>query len=559
MQSINYFGTEEASFKGFCNFCKKNIPLLIAVTVALFFCYGAKLFWYTIGADTQRYMAADRILFADSEMVEGPYRWGVQGRFGLMLLQKLWYIKEFNPYTAFFTAFCFIWLFVVSWCYIIAVFNKSSSVRNNAFIPFALVFMTSVIWAEQFYWVLQSAEVAFIVFLCPYVIYFLYKGFIDNEWGKIALSGALLFFITSVYQGIVPLFCCGVLVCFLFLCRNSDYKAKVYGILCLRIFLVFILVIVIYSILNSFLVAHVYKGVPEFSLMQWEKNTLKDNIVNILVEGYIIAIGNVPIVPDLLEPLMLQFARNGESSLTVIRAYSRNLGNGFLLPIGVMFLAAVIRSAKKEAYKQKRVLYILSGIGVPFCIFLLPMVRGQFDIRSQFVLPFSTAFMLFYLITNISKKPAALFAVIGCCIAMYQAQITAQLYYSDFIRYQSDVQLALDLDKKIQQTQDDDEQLPVALVGTYTLPFTHNYISGEVLGKSLFEWASSGIHESTSHGLPFMQTLGLYHKMANAAQMEEARTAALSMPSYPADDCVRRLSDVIVVKLSDSAYKPPNE
>jgi hypothetical protein len=555
MQSINYFGTEEASFKGFCNFCKKNVPLLIAVTVALFFCYGAKLFWYTIGADTERYMVANRILFSDSEM-KGPYRWVLQGRFGLILLQKLWYIKEFNPYTAFFVAFCFIWLFVVSWCYIIAVFNKSSGVQNNALIPFALVFMTSVVWAEQFYWVMQSAEVAFIVFLCPYVIFFLYKGFLDNKWWKTALSGTLLVFIISVYQGIVPLFCCGVFVCFLLLCRNSTYKAQVYGILCLKIFLLFILAIIIYSISNGFLIIHVYKDIPEFSLMQWTKNTLIQNIRNILSLGYIISIGDIPVVFDLLKPLMLQFARNGESSLKTLQAYSHIMGNIFLLPIGIMFLAVIVRNVKKESCKQKRVLYILSGIGVPFCILLLPMLRGSFDIRSQFVLPFATAFMFLYLISNISKKPAVLCAILGCCIAMYQAQISAQLYYSDFIRYQSDVQLALDLDKRIQRTQDDDEQLPVALIGAYTLPFRHNYIRGEALGRSSFEWGSTRIHESTRHGLPFMQTLGLYHNMANADQMEEARIAALSMPSYPADDCVRRLSDLIVVKLSDSVYKP---
>jgi hypothetical protein len=556
MKTVDYFGTEKASFKGFCNFCKKNIPLLIAVTVALFFTYGAKLFWYTIGADTERYMAANRILFVDSEMLEGPYRLGVQGRFGLMLLQKLWYIKEFNPHTAFFTAFCFIWLFVVSWCYIIAVFNKSSTVQNNVFIPFALVFMTSAVWAEQFYWVLQAAEVAFIVFLCPYIIYLLYKGALDNKWGKMAISGVLLVFITSVYQGIVPLFCCGVLVCFLFLCSNSAYMAKVYRILCLKIFLTFLLAIIAYSALNGFLIAYVYKGVPEFSLMQWAKNSLRDNIVRILSLGYSITIGDIPVVFDFLKPVMLRFARNGESTLKTLGAFSRIVGNIFLLPIGVIFLAAVIRNEGKDVYKQKRVLYVLSGIGVPFCILLLPILRGAFDIRSQFVLPFATAFMLLYLMVNTSKKPAMLFAVLGCCIAMHQAQISAQLYYSDFIRYQNDVQLAFDLDKRIQRTQDNDEQLPIALIGAYTLPFAHNYVRGEALGRSLFEWSSNGIHESARHGLPFMQTLGLYHKMANVAQMEKARTAALFMPSYPADGCVQRLPDVIVVKLSDSTYKP---
>jgi hypothetical protein len=53
-----------------------------------------------------------------------------------------------------------------------------------------------------------------------------------------------------------------------------------------------------------------------------------------------------------------------------------------------------------------------------------------------------------------------------------------------------------------------------------------------------------------------MQTLGLYHKMANDEQMEEAREAALSMPSYPAAGYAKRLPGLIVVKLSDSIYVP---
>jgi hypothetical protein len=57
MQSIDYFGTEKASFSGFYNFCRKNIPLLILVTVALFFSYGIKLVCYSVGIDTEQYLA----------------------------------------------------------------------------------------------------------------------------------------------------------------------------------------------------------------------------------------------------------------------------------------------------------------------------------------------------------------------------------------------------------------------------------------------------------------------------------------------------------------------
>ena len=194
--SAGYFNMETASLAGFCGFCKKNIPLIITVSIALFFTYGIKLFWYSIGIDTNTFMA-DKAKELD---------WSLQiGRFGYVFLAKLWYIREFNPFTAFFTAFCLIWFFTVSWCYIFAVFNKDTG-RNNRLIPFALVFMTSPVWVSQFYFLNPVAENAFTISLCPYIIYMLYKGFLDYEKGKIIIASVLLVFIISVYQAIIPFF-----------------------------------------------------------------------------------------------------------------------------------------------------------------------------------------------------------------------------------------------------------------------------------------------------------------------------------------------------------------
>lgn len=201
MKTVDYFGTEKMSFSGFCNFCKKNVPLIISVTLALFFAYGIKLVCYSIGIDTESF-AAHKPSFL---------KWNVQiSRFGLGLLQRLWYIHEFNPLSAFFIAFCFIWLFTLSWCYCLAVFSKNTG-RNNKLIPFALLFMTMPVWAEQFYFVFQSVETACMIFICPYVIYLLYQGFLHNEKGKVICAFTLLVLMTSVYQAIIPLFCAGVL------------------------------------------------------------------------------------------------------------------------------------------------------------------------------------------------------------------------------------------------------------------------------------------------------------------------------------------------------------
>jgi len=221
--SIKYFDMEEVSLAGFLNFCKNNLPLILAVSVTLFFAYGIRLFCHSIGIDIELFMVNRAEKNQWSLMI---------GRFGLVLLSSIWRINEFNPFTSFFIAFCLIWVFTISWCYIIAIFSRNTG-RNNNLIPFALVFMTMPVWAEQFYFLLQAAENAFIIALCPYVIYLMYKGFLDNERGKIICAVVLLVFMISVYQAIVPLFICGVFVCFILMQERSDYKSAIYRNLCL--------------------------------------------------------------------------------------------------------------------------------------------------------------------------------------------------------------------------------------------------------------------------------------------------------------------------------------
>jgi hypothetical protein len=548
MKTIDYFGTDKINFSGFCNFCKKNVPLLISVTIALFFAYGSKLFWYSIGVDTERYMASNRTFFWDEQ--ETVLFWGGLGRFGLILFQKLWYIKEFNPFTAFFVAFCFIGLFTVSWCYIIAVFYKNTN-RNNKFIPFALLFMTVPIWAEQFYFICQAAEVAFIVFLCPYVIYLLYSGFLENEKKKLIAAFVLLVFMTSVYQGIIPLFCCGIFACFLIFYENSDYEPQVYQFLCLKLFFTLVIALITYFILDHFFVTVVFKTEKLEYFSSWKDNSLKTNIINLLRYVYRITIGNISVIKQ----IMAKFTRSGLQAAKHISNISRIAGNVLLLPITMLFIVKIITHNK---YLNKgKLLYILAGISVPLSIIILPILQGGVLVaRGQFALPFATAFMVFFLINKYKKIIYSIIYYISLIIAIYNAEITAQLFYSDYMRYQSDVHLAMELDKIIIPLQDDTKSIPVSLIGEYKLSFKNNFMVGDALGKSFFEWYSKGVYESSRHGLPFMRSLGINYPLPDKNQMDQARAAAESMPSYPAPGSVKRLSNLIVVKLSESTYKP---
>jgi hypothetical protein len=545
---IKYFDMEKVNLKGFCNFCRNNLPLILAVSVTLFFTYGIRLFWYSIGIDTELFMA-DKA---------GFLKWHIQtGRFGLALLSKFLFIKEFNPFTAFFMAFCMIWLFTISWCYIIAVFSGNTG-RNNKLIPFALVFMTVPVWAEMFYFTFMAMETAFIISLCPYVIYLLYKGFLDNEKGKIICAFMLLVFMTSVYQAIVPMFCCGVFACFVLFQEQTDYKPQVYRNLCLKLFITLVGAMAVYFFIDRIIVPgffHIERSNYLDGSIEWGKTPIREIILRILLLGYTITIGQIPIVQSITNPILLQYARAGMHGVKMITNASKILGNIFLLPVVILFFIRIYTVMRRAIPRGRRLLYIFAGISIPLCIMLLAIVIGNKPpVRSLYALPLAFAFMLFYLIISYKKRVAAVIACLVLFIAVHQAQITAQLFYSDQLRYNEDVRLSSELNDLITQVQPDNGKLPVALIGRYEMAsmFRTNFLQGEALGRSVYECDFS---DATGSGLAFMKSLGFYYDMPNEDQLNQAHKEAALMSAYPNPGCARRVGDFIVVRISETLYE----
>jgi hypothetical protein len=330
-------------------------------------------------------------------------------------------------------------------------------------------------------------------------------------------------------------------------------------IVCIKIAAIVLGALIVYFIMNNIIIA-VYGGRKEFNLVKWStynnKFEIRSLVFNFLRYLYIITLGGIPLIFDISLKFFTRFARTGINAFTTAFDQARIFGNVILLPLIAVFLVKIGKNAKRKIIPENRLVFFLAGIGVCAIIFILPLMPGGQAMRSQFTLPFAAAFMMFYLITECKKYFSRIIFAAALLTAFYQAQTSAQLFYSDHIRYMADVQLALDLDKRITAVQQKEEKLPVALVGKYSPAITNNYTKGEALGVSVFEWSAEGRSESGRHALPFMRTLGINYELADYSQMETARALALDMPAYPTTGCVKRLPDLIVVKLSDSSLIP---
>jgi hypothetical protein len=222
----------------------------------------------------------------------------------------------------------------------------------------------------------------------------------------------------------------------------------------------------------------------------------------------------------------------------------------------MLLLITVTAKKKKKILPGRRLLFLLAGIGIPLCAVFFAVAGGNRPpMRSLFALPFASAFMLFFLIKTYKKKAAAVVACLTLIVAAYQAQISAQLFYSDQLRYNEDVRIAYDFNDLIIRVQPYNKKLPVVLVGKYQMAprFHANFLQGEIVGFSMFETGGDP-YQTTSRGLVFMSSLGFNFDLPDGKQMEQAFKEAVLMPPYPHPDCVKRLQDVIVIRISETLY-----
>ncbi|GHU44953.1 hypothetical protein FACS1894190_16810 [Spirochaetia bacterium] len=151
--------------------------------------------------------------------------------------------------------------------------------------------------------------------------------------------------------------------------------------------------------------------------------------------------------------------------------------------------------------------------------------------------------MPYYLLTKYNNTYSKLLAGIMLVVAVFQIEVSVQMQYSDYARYNDEIHSVYDIDRMIRDEQDDAHSLPVAIIGQFITRqrFNPNRLRGEILGDSL-------LREFT---VPFFKTLGINWMEANEEQINEARIYSENMSAYPYKGCVKRYNDIIVIKLSE--------
>ena len=492
--------------KNIKSFLIKNKYIIYIMLFFTILSHGVAIFYYKIGIDSEKAIQRGTNTRAFTE----------QGRYGISALKKIFSTDNIViPAYNILLGLSALILFAVLSTYIMDKYSSEKSKLAN--ISFMIMFITFSQIPTYTTFIMYSFEVSMGYFIVALSMLFITKAIFDESSILSFILGIMLLsFAISIYQCFIALY--AEFVCIILLIKNqNDYNKtenKQFTQL-LKYILVLVIACIIYFIFNlilthSLINSEGYLG----SFLGW-KNYKFSEVISIILHSI------KSIIFDVYGFEMLKVAY-----------------------IGLFIVLAVILLRKKHI---SNVLYLVGFMLAPF---LLNIILGSIQpIRSLVALPFFIGAVSygFILIQHNKTIKSIIFIFILLC-SMYQAQATSKLYFGDYVRYNQDVQLGDRISERIEELEIGEKpQYPVVYIGGHSSNDNALLIRNETIGYSFFEWDFGNISRIQS----FMSIIGHNYIMPSQENIRNAYENSKNMPIWPNDESVKKVNDIIIVKLSE--------
>ena len=526
------------SARGFFDFLKKNRFLAAIVALSIMIMYGVKLISCSYGVDSDLYLEYKKYL-----------EWISIGRFGLVLLQKICIAGEvFNPFSAIFFSLIFLFVGTLLFTYLTNVFSR----KLDSFVAklvFALTFVSGAVWCEQLYFTVQAAECIFIMILVPVAVWLIFNGFVFNRKCHLIAGAFLVFFMASVYQGVLALLMGTILACFILHCDETRCScSRGYIILCLKI-----LALVFGSVALYFIVNKIVTALDSSRGMAYLTDSFKiSSPVQLAIYLYTLTLGNIDCINSLVGPVIASHAQSGNSAFENI-VESSTYANWLLIPSVLAFVLEALRNSRRNP------LYVCSVFGFLLCIIIFPIVSGgSVPDRVQYIVPFASAFVFVYFLGFISRRKLW---VCTCAVLLvenfFYIQRISSIVYSDKIRFDNDKRTAMLVYERIAEFTEDNglsRNIPIYISGKVNVSRTSNYICGGDPGNGTqgsFSYGGKRM-DNTCSIISFIRSLG-YDLHNDAYSMPDGKEPDVSdLTSFPGKNCLKLVdNEYILMKLSD--------
>lgn len=517
------------SFKGlkndlvdFVRFIKNNKLTTILCWFFLIFSYGVKWIFYNISADTE-------IMLNDYHGMS--FSWVGIDRFGLVLTKKIFRLCPFNPFVANFLMLCTMFLLLMFLCFIFSSLSEKFNNKAKCLFILPCVFITHPLFAEQFNYTLQGFEVSFAILLSFLAAYLITKWIFDSK-NLVHLMLGVTFLVWAFwsYQAVLFLYISLVLALYVYTFFNfltsSDesigrkFNKTFFRLAAFKYILTFVASYAVYFIVNKIVKIILHAGTAAYldGMIEWGQKPLFESIKNIL---------------------------------------NHILGYRFFCICGfILFLLALTLLGTKN---KNKLLFLLSLLGLLGSPFLLAFYLGHPSVpRSQFSLQVVLAFSLFFL-TNFFEKKALLKSVaviVSMFLAFTQGYRIANVFYTEYMRYNYDVFVANKIEERINQLDiEDQHSKPIVFVNFLKSPVVAKEMKCNNIGVSFFEWYNPNDPNMplgvTYVARGFMQTIGCNYKLPTSEECKKALEISKTMKVWPSPCSVKYEDGIIIVKLPE--------
>ena len=518
-------------FADYRNFIKSHVGLLIFNTAAAALVFGIALISNTVFVDT------DTMLNHQGSSLD----WLPIGRWGSVLIQKLFHLSAYNPYVSMCFGLVFIILFLETYSYF---FYMVSGRKELPFWIFTGLFISHPIFVFQWNFQLQNAEVAFSIFLTAAALILIFAWLENGSRLLLALGILAMPVAFTTYETNYALYISGALIGFLFLSGLKKGKEAWGTVLKLAV---------------TFLAG----AAVGFFISRIFLNRAIDD-----------AYGSI-----------WWLTKPGEAAAALKSYFAAVLGGSGtfyghcyqVLLFACVLLLIFRRKEIRDRIRLEGAPAVIAAVLFLFSAFLMPVLQGHDSTyRNQYNLPFVTAsgiMALWWLLKRREECPAetgssaaarphrtaaglrraacCLLLVASCFLMLLQSQVTLRLWYTDRVRYDQDCRMLDSVMDDMHEAGISEVGKSVIYVGLWSAPlnaacFTYQ----ESIGLSFFQ-ISHSFTANSDHLKSFARIRGYNVAEVTDAQAQQASAAGRDMPSWPNEGYIREIGNVIVVKLSD--------
>ena len=492
----------------FKDYCKSNKNLIFWIIPFALLSHGVSLFYYKIGIDSEQ-----AIYNYDKSF--NPDLWIGQGRFGIAVLKRIFgtgivTVPIFNI-----TISCI--ALVISIYLILYLLNRNNIFNDDkiANVIFSIMFITSTQLVMYLTFTMYSFGVSVGFLITTVSIIFATRYSLDKHFIQdLIVSCVLMILGISIYQSFINFFILGVCLVLIINktnCKSISLKCQINQII--NYIMILAISVSSYSLINYILIGIFGSSGYIESFIGWGK---QDNFL---------------ILSNILN-----------NSLSIICGHKLYGSYSIFISYIIILYMAVYYTF----LKSKNILFYVFGYSIS--IFLLDfLLGGVTPLRALVALPLFVSGSFYLLFKSINKKEIRITVfILIFLLAVNQAAYCTKLHISDFIRYNQDVNTAVQINETINTKYNIETKYPIIFVGS--LKNDNKFvIKLETVGSSIFEHDDGNIFRI----IPFMEILGYNYEHPSEDDIVKGYKISQTMKSWPSKDSVYSDGSVIVVKLSE--------